>query len=949
MKAEKARVAEEARLAKEKAKAERAARAEAKRQAAAERAAQRAASPRPRRYSTTPPVPTPLPPVAPPPPPPTPVLEAWAMPYEPPDYRFDPSADPLVELAARELCRRRLLPFIQRFRPKYLADWVHEDICRRLERFVAQVEAMQSPRLMINVPVRTGKLLADETWVPTEDGWKRHGDLAPGDKVLHYTGKVIEVLAVGPKAIANVEVVFSDGGRVLCHENHEWPVYDPILGRYMNLSAGFIMAIGGMGDRCHVPPMQARWGQGERVICEVRFVPPGQAKPGHCIQVSSPDGLYVIADETRTKFYPTHNSEISSRHFPAWILGRHPEWELIAASHTASLSLSFSRYLRDLMRDPAYLAVFPEARLDPQSQSVENWNLVKGGGYLAAGRGSGISGRGCIHHNTLIQLAFSGKATPISRIKVGDWVYGFDHATGKVKPVKVLAISASRTDRELWQIGDVILTDDHRVSTSLQGDYLPANEIGDDTPLVQWDGKQLEVSSCRSSSKLCSRPVSQDRPPHIEHWHECHARPGVSVLSSAQVVSSTEGYCARGIADCLWERGGYFVVDIQTETGNYFVGETNLLVHNCHILLLDDLIKDMEEADSAVVRDSTMDWYYSTALTRLAPGGGVVAVLTQWHSDDWSGRIQEAMSTGEGDNFEVVRYPALNDMGDEYILPDDTIVQWPPESPEPPPPGSRLTRLRGTAVHPKRYTTEMIEATRRNLIASGQKRVWDALFQQNPLPDEGIYFDRDNFRYRPPPPLSEMYLYQAWDFAISEKKTSDYTVGVCIGVDMRDDVYVLDMRRFRSQDGIAIVESILDFALHYAAVGKSLTLGFEDGQIWKAISAQFAKRCGERRYYPAYEVLVPLTDKLVRASPLKGRMQLGKVNFDRSAPWFTELDKELRQFPSGKNDDIVDAVSWAVRLTLDRAPPRAPGAPKKPPSWKDKLFGSKSGRSHMAA
>ena len=43
------------------------------------------------------------------------------------------------ELAARTLARRRLLPFIKRFRPKYMAGWVHEDICRRLERFLQAV------------------------------------------------------------------------------------------------------------------------------------------------------------------------------------------------------------------------------------------------------------------------------------------------------------------------------------------------------------------------------------------------------------------------------------------------------------------------------------------------------------------------------------------------------------------------------------------------------------------------------------------------------------------------------------------------------------------------------------------------------------------------------------------------------------------------------------------
>lgn len=59
-------------------------------------------------------------------------------------------------------------------------------------------------------------------------------------------------------------------------------------------------------------------------------------------------------------------SEILSRNTPPWILGKHPEWELIAASHTASLTMSFSRYVRDVLRDAAYAAVFPDTVLDPQ-------------------------------------------------------------------------------------------------------------------------------------------------------------------------------------------------------------------------------------------------------------------------------------------------------------------------------------------------------------------------------------------------------------------------------------------------------------------------------------------------------------------------------------------------------------------------------------------------------
>jgi len=441
------------------------------------------------------------------------------------------------------------------------------------------------------------------------------------------------------------------------------------------------------------------------------------------------------------------------------MLGQHPDWEIIAASHTSSLSMSFSRYIRDLMRNPAYGAVFPDAVLDPSSQSTENWNLTRGGGYLAAGVGTGITGRGC------------------------------------------------------------------------------------------------------------------------------------------------------------------------------------------SILLLDDLVKDIEAADSITIRDNTWEWYLSTAYTRLAPGGGVIGIMTWWSGDDWAGRIQEAMNAGDGDKFEIVRYPAINEYGDEYVLEDDSIVEIQPGRLVPA--GARMTRQQGTAIHPARYTTEAMLRIKRNLIAGGQKRVWDALYQQNPVPDEGNFFNKEMFRYYGSPPArSELYVYQAWDFAISEGKESDYTVGVCIGQDHYDNLYILDVRRFRSGDGGYIIDEILDFA----ATWNADVLGFEDGQIWKAIEFQFQKRCEERRQYPSYELLKPLTDKMVRANPLKGRMQLGKVFFDKHAPYFTDLHKEFLHFPAGKHDDQVDAVAWTIRLTLSRSAPKREIKEPKMPSWRDRLkVGYKGDTSHMAS
>lgn len=836
--------------------------------------------------------------------------EAAAQPYAAP--AFDEQAartNPDKEVAARELCRRRLMPFVQRFRPKYLPGWVHKDICRRLERFVEKVEAGEEPRLLLMLPPRGGK------------------------------------------------------------------------------------------------------------------------------------------------------SELSSRHFPAWVLGKHPEWEIIAASHTGSLTLSFSRYIRDLLRDPAYNVVFPNTHLDPSSQSVENWNLMEGGGYLAAGVGTGITGRGCLAPYTLVDTN-RGKMRIID-LKVGDSVYGYDHEHKEVVTTRVKAVQVTERSKHLLDFGKIRLTTDHRIYNASRGFYTRAGESpsllglrrkegasccdlqgvlfegadGSDhiaqmrllweelhaqrcgapkvtgstrsgcegvlrssllrhvqnqqpggvqqgegrVPALQkacdWNGSfevlqqgllqrvqgfetadgclQWRVSDAKEacigarqevlalrndklSVRCASHQSGRDGQPDFESGAALHGVP--------PQISSVHGTCAADIAKPF--ESFDFVVDIQTETGNFFT--EGLLVHNCHILILDDLVKDQEAADSPTIRENTWEWYISTAHSRLAPGGGVLGVMTWWSEDDWAGRIQEAMK-GDGEKFEIVRYPAINDEGDEYILPDDSIEQIPPGSPVPE--GSVLTRPMNSALHPERYDFKALIKKKLNYIAAGMVRMWNALYQQNPTPDSGIMFTKELFRrFVHAPSRRGRLIYQAWDFAITEKTASDWTVCATIMQDEFDNLYVLDVFRFKSGDGNAIVEHMIDQYVLWDAD----YLGMEDGQIWKTMQSQFEKRCKERKVYPSTQILVPLTDKLVRANPIKGRMQLGKVYFpeEGSRPWVDVCVREMIVFPNGKHDDQVDALAWAVRMTLDRPPPKDPTPKTKAPeSWKTKLNRMLNGQGggHMSA
>ncbi|MCI0411097.1 MAG: terminase family protein, partial [Acidobacteria bacterium] len=185
------------------------------------------------------------------------------------------------------------------------------------------------------------------------------------------------------------------------------------------------------------------------------------------------------------------------------------------------------------------------------------------------------------------------------------------------------------------------------------------------------------------------------------------------------------------------------------------------------ILLIDDPFKDSEEADSETVRRGVWNWWGSTAYTRLSPKSGVLIIQTRWHDDDLSGRLLDQMRAAmreveevctimkaEGrseadiaeyrrseeetiDKWDVISYPAIA-TNDEYLAPDGLVVNKPA-------PGTRKLRAKGEALHPARYSLAKLKKKKRSM----QPRHWSALFQQNPVPDEGEFFTKSMIHYAP--------------------------------------------------------------------------------------------------------------------------------------------------------------------------------------------------------
>jgi hypothetical protein len=84
-----------------------------------------------------------------------------------------------------------------------------------------------------------------------------------------------------------------------------------------------------------------------------------------------------------------------------------------------------------------------------------------------------------------------------------------------------------------------------------------------------------------------------------------------------------------------------------------------------HCLIIDDPVKNAEEAASELRRNNAWEWFQSTAYTRIEPGGACVILMTRWHEDDLAGRVI-AHAQEFGEPWEVIRIPALSETHQVY-------------------------------------------------------------------------------------------------------------------------------------------------------------------------------------------------------------------------------------------------------------------------------------------
>lgn len=326
--------------------------------------------------------------------------------------------------------------------------------------------------------------------------------------------------------------------------------------------------------------------------------------------------------------------------------------------------------------------------------------------------------------------------------------------------------------------------------------------------------------------------------------------------------------------DLIDHRGGYMGRGV----GGGITG------HGGDIIIIDDPVKDREQAESETYRNKVWDWYTSVLRTRLMPGGCIFLLMTRWHEDDLLGRIlKQSKENPDADQWKVISFPAIAE--------DDNPHKH-----------SLDKRKEGEALWPDQYPVNVLK----RIKATVGTYDWNALFQQRPSPPGGHIIKREWFQITDKPPADLRWV-RFYDPAVSEKEQADYTASVSGAVDAYGNLYLRSMIRGRWS-----WPKLRQLIIRVAKI-EQCHIGVEVNATQKGLFDDLAAQ-KEMRYSPLTGY-TSVKSKLVRALPWITRAEMGKV-FLVNGPWVEDFIDECVKFTGNddEHDDQVDAVSgvWTM-------------------------------------
>ena len=305
--------------------------------------------------------------------------------------------------------------------------------------------------------------------------------------------------------------------------------------------------------------------------------------------------------------------------------------------------------------------------------------------------------------------------------------------------------------------------------------------------------------------------------------------------------------------------------------------------------IIDDPIKNREEAESEVYQAKVYEFFLSTFYTRMEKMASLLVTATRWHENDLIGKILDSKS---GHLWEVLTLKAIKEDDDNPY--DNRAV--------------------GEALWPGKYNDERL-AEIKDVIKS---RNFASLYQQSPSAAEGNIFKREWWQFYDELPMGYNTIIHSWDTDFGKKAAE--SAGL-FGKLYANGLYLTDM----FADSLEFPQLDNQIRIKYAA-DKAHAVLIED----KASGQSLIQVLKQQTVIPVIPVS-PTSDKVSRAYAASPFVESGNVYLPRNAPWTDKFIDICSSFPNAKLKDVVDALTQMIDYArlISTGKPAVSSAPRK--------------------
>lgn len=344
-----------------------------------------------------------------------------------------------------------------------------------------------------------------------------------------------------------------------------------------------------------------------------------------------------------------------------------------------------------------------------------------------------------------------------------------------------------------------------------------------------------------------------------------------------------------------------------TQNGYRYATSTNatLTGFGGNFIIIDDPMKAMD-CYSQNKLNKINNWFNNTLSSRLnnKKDGVIILIMQRLHLNDLTGHLLKQ------EGWDTLVLPAIAEEDEKFVLSNNKII----------------TRKKGEALNSQLETAKMLDLQR--IIMN--EFDFEAQYQQSPIPEEGKIIELKNIQTYEKLPLinKEDLVIQSWDIAMCTNENNDYSVGITAL--LKDNcLYIKDVYRNRLKPTDLINQIIKLMVDHHA-----VALIIEDTVSTKHLIDELKLRKIEPKTFK------PQGDKVLRASNSTFFINSNRLFFPKDAPWLNDLKSEIIQFPNGKHDDQIDALTQLI-LSVHQIQEKTPA--EKQLELLDKLLKDKYG------